>query len=1443
MKERIKRILSLVLSFGLLFQQVGFAQMATELNIANSLSRIGSSIVQDRFRPLHLRYFSYDNLNDNFKILLDKGDFKNLKIPELEVPAKTLLSYFLVGVALPDNMFWVNLRPDSEDRIIDPWLEKTDVGRIMLEADLQLKKDTAAMTSPDTPEGKLYWDKLYKKAAELYGYDNITIPALTRPWIVPGEIIVRESKDSAYVYKATLKVMLEQDYLKDSATYNFKDERSKALNEYSSQLIRELIIPKLTKEVNSSKRYAALRQVYYSLILSRWFKLRFTGKTGTYASLINTRNLTNLTSQESWTKTTYFKQYQKSFQEGEYNIKEPVYTPTGQVIRSYFSGGINVASSAINTQNGIVLSNDNANKLGDIIGGKAVIDPRSISLQSTVVSSSSKASEELSSSPITFKEIDDAWDSKMQETETAIKNKQPKQKIFNYTLTSLISDAKNRLPVGKLIKMFNPGRGGKRPATAKLDTMEPPFVEEAKTFCFMTEEESNQAIRQKKPEDPVRRMNPKEIIAQNVNYSGIDTDIIINTNPFYRGHVLFVPERLKKHNQVFTEEAARVALAVLRDINRPSYKTTFNSWQAWGSINHLHLQGFDYSDPNGLSSLPVERETSELLFSINRVSVSTLPNWMVRTIVLSSAYKDSEELEKQILKLTKILYELKQPFNILFTYNTAEENYKVYVFPRAVQGPSKFGTGVAYLELSGEILFINQNFGGIVLTSNGKTNLDEQKANIREILRVIDPKQLYEWYETADGENLKYYLRPSRSGREAELKELNIDDPYMAYASLIEEQIINIHGMIKDPKAVNEAFQQLVNPVYETKSKEMYDNVDKEALEAEIAAVGIDETHFQEIVGRFKAATASSPVGILSGVAENGLRKATADERLAEFWAVFPGRAAIYPVLYAKVTSDQGYSQFRKETTRHRDTGGRFFVQYLPYSPDFRDYKSPRTPEEAGVIQGDRRYTIAYKQNAQGQPWEQFLDEEVIGGVAVRPFDAPKPYGAGHTVLVVRMDDNLDQALIEDAIRVALELVRKSEYSEQLKIGFNGLGAYASTPQLHLQALFFEDEHNRPTQMPVETFATRNLATTNGVSVSELEGYPTRGFVFEGSDIAALNTVIHNAVWILQNIPSGGNPNSTPHNLIFTKTESGLMRVFIFPRKLELKDKVAPYKIGAAFVELGGVLQVSDPSIRNLIIRNGVDRVAKEELKRVDLDDADYAKTKEAIKHVLSFFSSPEMIDREVLGLLFNQFLSPDDNVKAIAKDVASRLSLTQLRHLKQLLQDKYNATRDKSPMEEHQDYFGMGLEDSVIVATAKEALEYLEVLERNPANISSSPLQSITRKTGGIDFRVLPMTIQPMGSFRGLNFKVPQLSQAILEQINIDSEMQQIKNMVQAGIAPSGQRIKELIAACMQKKEMSSQVDSLLICLADIFKLEEENASESSPELREALAIVDSQS
>jgi hypothetical protein len=50
---------------------------------------------------------------------------------------------FFVWLALPPRRLWVNLGPNEPDRIIDADLGRTDAGRILLEADLALKKTTA----------------------------------------------------------------------------------------------------------------------------------------------------------------------------------------------------------------------------------------------------------------------------------------------------------------------------------------------------------------------------------------------------------------------------------------------------------------------------------------------------------------------------------------------------------------------------------------------------------------------------------------------------------------------------------------------------------------------------------------------------------------------------------------------------------------------------------------------------------------------------------------------------------------------------------------------------------------------------------------------------------------------------------------------------------------------------------------------------------------------------------------------------------------------------------------------------------------------------------------------------------------------------------------------------------------------------------------------------
>ncbi len=81
MRKRTSKILAIVLSFILIFQQslpagrqAAFAQIAAELNITGHLIALHNSFTVDKFRPLHLRYLQYLPQENSFKLLLGRGD-------------------------------------------------------------------------------------------------------------------------------------------------------------------------------------------------------------------------------------------------------------------------------------------------------------------------------------------------------------------------------------------------------------------------------------------------------------------------------------------------------------------------------------------------------------------------------------------------------------------------------------------------------------------------------------------------------------------------------------------------------------------------------------------------------------------------------------------------------------------------------------------------------------------------------------------------------------------------------------------------------------------------------------------------------------------------------------------------------------------------------------------------------------------------------------------------------------------------------------------------------------------------------------------------------------------------------------------------------------------------------------------------------------------------
>ncbi len=338
----LKKTAALFLGICLILQQTGIAQLVPEISVPAYLQ---ANRPIDSFRPIHLRSIAFDLNRQEYHVLLDKGNDAGVSQQQATGLTGVLLDYFKIGLTLPNTCFWVNLRPQDTSNMIDPYLEQTDLGKIMLAADVQLKKDLAAFTSPDSREGMRYWNALYEKAEALMGSEGVEIPTMTRPWIVPGEIILRQTENGVYVAKAVLKVMLEEDYRQEPVVSS--DPRLQALNEYSSELIRKHILPRLTREVNSSRKYAQFRQAYYSLVLAQWFKSVPSRLPASLRLLADSKNLKGLTSKIPWSKDELSRVYNESFSKGEYSKMEAATGPRGIVVRRYFSGGIKMGGIGV----------------------------------------------------------------------------------------------------------------------------------------------------------------------------------------------------------------------------------------------------------------------------------------------------------------------------------------------------------------------------------------------------------------------------------------------------------------------------------------------------------------------------------------------------------------------------------------------------------------------------------------------------------------------------------------------------------------------------------------------------------------------------------------------------------------------------------------------------------------------------------------------------------------------------------------------------------------------------------------------------------------------------------------------------------------------------------------------------------------------------------------
>ena len=279
-----------------------------------------------------------------FDFILDKGD-SQLSNDALKGESSKLIKYFLASLTIPEKDLWVNLSPYEKDRIIPNSLGLTEMGRDMLGEDYMLKQITASLIYPEDAIGKKFWKRIYEEASERFGTTNVPVNTFNKVWIVPEKAVVYENAKAgtAYVVESKLRVMLEQDYLslEKHGGIQSGQTQTKDTNQLGSQIVREVVIPELTKEVNEDKNFFQLRQVYNSLILATWYKKKI--KDSILAQVYEDKNkVAGVNVNDPQEKQKIYERYLQAFKKGAYNyIKEEIDPVSQQIIpRKYFSGGI-----------------------------------------------------------------------------------------------------------------------------------------------------------------------------------------------------------------------------------------------------------------------------------------------------------------------------------------------------------------------------------------------------------------------------------------------------------------------------------------------------------------------------------------------------------------------------------------------------------------------------------------------------------------------------------------------------------------------------------------------------------------------------------------------------------------------------------------------------------------------------------------------------------------------------------------------------------------------------------------------------------------------------------------------------------------------------------------------------------------------------------------------
>lgn len=218
-------------------------------------------------------------------------------------------------LALDPSSFWVNLNPDTPDTVIDETLATTDAGRVLLEADLALKRANTELMNPASTTGAEFWESLERGPDGTPCFDSYRI------WIEPQPASVRANGDELYILDAPLRVEVERMDISTPGPGGPGCTAPEEVLQANYELQQELVRPALEDVVNTAPQFADLRRVYTARVAAEWIRQRDARRPGAFHDVIGTGDVSRWPARTEWDPQAVFDEYVEDFQTIQYRYE------------------------------------------------------------------------------------------------------------------------------------------------------------------------------------------------------------------------------------------------------------------------------------------------------------------------------------------------------------------------------------------------------------------------------------------------------------------------------------------------------------------------------------------------------------------------------------------------------------------------------------------------------------------------------------------------------------------------------------------------------------------------------------------------------------------------------------------------------------------------------------------------------------------------------------------------------------------------------------------------------------------------------------------------------------------------------------------------------------------------------------------------------------------